>query len=84
MHQIVVKSGKTLLEDVPKPIIMPGTILVKVHYSCISQGTEISGVKSSGKSATKKIIEAIKTKPEKIKKGLDLLKRKGSLKLLKK
>ena len=77
MHQIVVKSGKTLLEDVPKPIVQPGTVLVKVAYSCISQGTEISGIKTSGKSKTEKIISIIKDKPQAIQKAIDLYKEEG-------
>jgi len=55
MHQIVVKSGKTLLEKVPAPVVSDGTILVKVLYSCISRGTELVGIRSCGESATKKI-----------------------------
>ena len=30
------------------PQLEPGTVLVRVHYSCISSGTEISGIKRSG------------------------------------
>lgn len=80
MYQIVVKSGKTLIEEVPKPIVSDGNVLVKVVCSCISQGTELAGIKSSGKSTTQKIIEAVKTQPEKIKKGIDLVKKEGLLK----
>jgi len=53
MKQIVVKSGITILEDVPNPITLPETVLVKVFYSCISQGTEISGIENSRKSKQK-------------------------------
>lgn len=80
MKQIIVKSGKILLEEVPKPVVSDGTILVKVLYSCISQGTELAGIRSSGESTTKKIIDAVKTQPEKVKKGLDLLKKEGLFK----
>lgn len=80
MKQIIVKSGKTLIEEVPKPVISDGNVLVKVACSCISQGTELAGIKSSGKSTTQKIIEAVKTQPEKIKKGIDFVKKEGLLK----
>jgi len=42
MHQIVVESGKTLLEEVPTPRVENGTVLLNVLYSSISQGTEIA------------------------------------------
>lgn len=30
------------------PQLEPGTVLVRVQYSCISSGTELSGIKRSG------------------------------------
>jgi len=77
MKQIIIKSGKTLLEDVPKPITSSGTVLVKVQYSCISQGTELSGLKISGNSKIEKIISIIKDKPQAIHKAIDLFKEQG-------
>ena len=77
MDQIVVKSGKALLENVPQPLALPGTVLVKVAYSCISQGTEISGVKNSGKSKIEKTVSIIKEKPRAIQKAIDLYKEQG-------
>ena len=77
MNQIIVKSGKALLEDVPQPLALPGTVLVKVAYSCISQGTEISGVKNSGKSKLEKTVSILKEKPQAIQKAIDLYKEQG-------
>lgn len=77
MRQIVIKKGNAFLEDVPRPTIKLGTINVKVQYSCISQGTEISGVKNSGKSRLEKIIGAVKDKPEIIEKIKKKLKEDG-------
>ena len=37
-----------MAEDVPAPMIEPGTALVRVQRSCISIGTELSGLKRSG------------------------------------
>jgi len=33
-----------VVDDVPAPCVEPGTILVRVHTSCISIGTELSGL----------------------------------------
>jgi|AntAceMinimDraft_10_1070366.scaffolds.fasta_scaffold32793_2 hypothetical protein len=71
MQQIIVKSGKTILENVPTPKSLSGTILVKVAYSCISQGTEISGIKTSGKNKIERITSIIKDKPQDIQEAID-------------
>lgn len=67
MIQAIVKKGIVLGEEVPAPIVSLGCILVKVVCSCISTGTEISGVVTSGKSLIKKAMD----QPEKIKKVLN-------------
>lgn len=36
------KDGKIVIQDVPKPSIRPGGVLVANHYSVISGGTELS------------------------------------------
>lgn len=36
-----------MVDDVPAPCVEPGTILVRVHTSCISIGTELSGLAQS-------------------------------------
>jgi predicted dehydrogenase/threonine dehydrogenase-like Zn-dependent dehydrogenase len=77
MKQVVIKSGKTLLEKVPAPSSIPGTVIVRVKYSCISQGTEISGVQDSGKKKIEKIISIVKNKPQAIQIALDTFKEQG-------
>ncbi|MBN1182927.1 MAG: bi-domain-containing oxidoreductase [Bacteroidales bacterium] len=61
MKQAIVKKGKVLSEDIPAPVVEKGQVLVKVFFSCISAGTESSGVKDSGKPLYKRVME----KPEK-------------------
>ena len=48
MKQALVRGGTVALEEVPAPLVEPGTVLVQMDHSCISIGTEISGVKASG------------------------------------
>ena len=77
MKQIVLKQGKALVEKVPDPSVESGKILVKVAYSCISQGTELSGMANSGQGKIEKLIETVKSKPEKVQKAIDKLKTEG-------
>jgi len=55
MKQLLVKSGKITVEEVPAPLVEPGTILVEVDHSCISVGTELSGVRLSGQPLWKRV-----------------------------
>ncbi|MFH1643550.1 MAG: bi-domain-containing oxidoreductase [bacterium] len=54
MKQLFLEKGKTLLQDVSVPLVGEGEILVKVHYSFISTGTELTTLSNSGKSILKK------------------------------
>lgn len=56
MLQAIVKKGKVLAEEVPAPVVSKGMVLIKVMYSCISAGTEMSTVNASKESLLKKII----------------------------
>ena len=47
MKQVFVKKGQVIIEEVPAPVVHPGTVLVRNEFSCISTGTELSGLKSS-------------------------------------
>jgi predicted dehydrogenase/threonine dehydrogenase-like Zn-dependent dehydrogenase len=73
MLQAIVRKGHVIPEQVPVPKVSPNMILIKVVNSCISIGTEISGVVSSRKSIIKRAIE----KPENVKKVLELVKSQG-------
>lgn len=68
MKQVLIKPGKAVLEEVPAPQVEPGTILVRVRYSCISIGTEMSGLKSSETPLWKRALK----EPEKVKKVLEM------------
>ncbi len=43
----MIKRGQAVVEEVPAPVVEPGTVLVRVDRSCISVGTELSGMRSS-------------------------------------
>jgi len=69
MRQVLVSGGAVRLENVPAPLVEPGTILVKTDHSCISVGTEMSGVRSSGTSLLKRAIQ----QPQHVRKVLNLV-----------
>ena len=48
MKQVLIRRGDAVAVDVPAPILEFGTALVAVQRSCISVGTELSGLKRSG------------------------------------
>lgn len=73
MIQAIVKKGKVLAEQIPAPSVSRGCVLIKVVNSCISAGTEISGVSNSGKSLIRRALE----QPENVKKVINMVKSDG-------
>jgi predicted dehydrogenase/NADPH:quinone reductase-like Zn-dependent oxidoreductase len=51
MRQILLNSGGAVVARVPRPIVEPGSVLVRVHYSLISVGTEIAPLRSTSAAA---------------------------------
>ncbi|VGO18263.1 bi-domain-containing oxidoreductase [Pontiella sulfatireligans] len=78
MKQIVFKSGEVLCVEVPAPQLQPRQILVDTHASCISPGTEMSGLAGSGKSLWQKA----KENPDKLRKAFERMKTEGVLSVL--
>jgi predicted dehydrogenase/threonine dehydrogenase-like Zn-dependent dehydrogenase len=73
VKQVLIKKGKTYTDDVPAPMVNKDSILVKVYYSCISAGTEISSLMSSGNSKIKDVL----SDPNKVVKAIDHVKKEG-------
>ena len=69
MKQVLVSSGVVRLENVPAPIVEPGAVLVQMDHSCISIGTEMSGVKSSGTPLWKRALN----QPQHVRKVVNML-----------
>ncbi len=46
MRQILLNSGGAVVARVPRPVVERGSVLVRVHYSLISVGTEIAPLRS--------------------------------------
>lgn len=77
MKQIIqsFKTGDTILEDVPAPIVSKGHIIIKSTYSLVSIGTERMLVEF-GKS---NLISKARQQPDKVKEVLDKIKIEGLL-----
>jgi len=67
------KNGDMQVLEVPVPALLPGTVLVRNHYSLISAGTEGSTVKAARMS----LLEKAKARPEQVKQVFDTLKSQG-------
>lgn len=77
MKQIIqsFKTGETILEEVPVPIVTPGSVLIQTTRSLVSLGTERMLVEF-GKS---NLISKARQQPEKVKQVLDKIKSDGLL-----
>ena len=47
MRQVLLNSTGAVVARVPRPTVEPGSVLVRVHYSLISVGTEIAPLRST-------------------------------------
>lgn len=57
MKQAIIKKGNVYAEDISPPNVSEYGVLIKVVNSCISAGTEMSGVVNSGKPLIKRAME---------------------------
>lgn len=57
MKQVLVRAGEIVVEDVPRPLAEPGSVIVRTSYSCISTGTELSGLQVAETPLWKRVVE---------------------------
>ena len=69
MKQVFIKNGAAVVEDVPAPAAAPGEVLVRVAYSCISVGTELSGLQATSEPTWKRAAR----RPDKVLKVFSML-----------
>lgn len=67
------KTGRIALEEVPFPALKPGGLLVRMHYSVISAGTEGMKVREGKMSYLGKA----RARPDKVKQVLDTVRQQG-------
>lgn len=75
MKQIIqsFRTGETILEDIPSPIVSKGQVLIQTTYSLVSLGTERMLVEF-GRS---NLISKARQQPEKVREVLDKIKTEG-------
>lgn len=77
MKQIIqnLKTGETILEEVPAPLVRPGHILIQTTHSLVSLGTERMLVEFGNAS----LIQKARQQPDKVKMVLDKIRSDGLL-----
>lgn len=70
MKQVLIKGGAARVENVPAPAVEAKTLLVLVHYSCISTGTELSSLRVSALPLYRRAIK----QPENVRRVLQSIK----------
>lgn len=73
MKQVFLTRGGVEVMEVPAPQVQPGSLLVRVSHSCISVGTEMSGVRESNLPLWKRAMQ----RPEQVRKLAQLVKSEG-------
>lgn len=73
MKQVLVVSGQVCVTEVPAPRVEPGTVLVQVDHSCISAGTEVSGISTAATPLWKRALKD----PAKVRTALQLVAHQG-------
>jgi predicted dehydrogenase/threonine dehydrogenase-like Zn-dependent dehydrogenase len=68
-----VRGGGVVVEEVPAPALGPRELLVRVAYSCVSVGTEMTGVQLSGMPLYRRALK----QPHHARKALELAKDQG-------
>ena len=81
MKQVIqnFKTGDLFVDDVPRPSVSSGHVLVQNHYSLISAGTERSTVSTAKAS----LLGKARQRPDLVKQVLDSLKKEGLSETLK-
>ena len=77
MRQVVqsLKNGKLSLEEVPRPVARPGTVLIANQFSLISAGTE----KMAMDLAQKSLLGKARERPDQVRRVLEKIKNEGLL-----
>jgi predicted dehydrogenase/threonine dehydrogenase-like Zn-dependent dehydrogenase len=77
MRQVVLRNGRAVVEEVPAPALFPGSILVRVAFSCISPGTEGATLSSTEVRMGLGLLKSALRHPEKVRQVIASLKTRG-------
>lgn len=83
VKQLFIQRGKPILKDVPAPQAEANNILVRVHYSFVSSGTEIATIKASQHSLAGKFVRNVSVHSAKIVESIQSNGLQGTMALIK-
>jgi predicted dehydrogenase/threonine dehydrogenase-like Zn-dependent dehydrogenase len=73
VRQVLIRDGGVAVEEVPAPAAEPRGVLVRVEWSCVSSGTELSGIAMSGLPLYRRALK----QPEHVRKAIDAAREQG-------
>lgn len=73
MRQVIIRAGEAVVEQTPAPTVKPGTVLVRTTASCISVGTELSGLSAQQEPLWKRALR----NPDKVLRALRMAAEQG-------
>jgi predicted dehydrogenase/threonine dehydrogenase-like Zn-dependent dehydrogenase len=73
LKQVLIRSGHPVVEDIPAPQAEPGTVVVRVAFSCVSPGTELAAIRASAQPLWKGAL----AEPAKIGRVLGIVREQG-------
>src|SRR5580700_11218777 len=73
MKQVLLRQGAVVVVETPAPLVEAGTLLVQTAFSCISAGTELSGLQASGQPLWRRALK----QPAKVAKAAELVASQG-------
>lgn len=77
MRQVILRNGRAVVEEVPAPAIFPGSLLVRVAFSCISPGTEGATLSSTEVRMGLGLLKSALRHPDKVRQAIASLKTRG-------
>src|SRR5438034_9819458 len=51
MRQLLMNMSGVTVARMPRPVVQPGTVLIRVHYSLVSVGTEVAPLRPASVAA---------------------------------
>jgi predicted dehydrogenase/threonine dehydrogenase-like Zn-dependent dehydrogenase len=73
VKQVLIRGGRPVVEDVPAPQVEPGTVVVRVAFSCVSPGTELAGMRAAAQPLWKRAL----AEPAKVGRVLGIVREQG-------
>ena len=77
MKQVVLRNGQAIVEEVPAPALFPGSVLVRVAFSCVSPGTETATLAATEVKMGLGLVKSALRHPEKVRQVLTSLRTRG-------